>query len=84
MASARASIAGAGNRNANDLTDYYAIEELLTLRRARDSRSARRFVHEAVREMVPYHRASKFPDPTARMGSLGSCAPYLKDHAAWA
>src|SRR2546428_2605515 len=62
--------------------DYYAIEELLTddERAARDR--ARRFVQEEVMpEIVPCHRAGKFPDHlTPRMGALGFCAPYLKEH----
>src|SRR5437870_3493564 len=62
--------------------DYYAIEELLTdeERAARDR--ARRFVQEEVlSEIVPCHRAGKFPEHlTARMGSLGFFAPYLKEH----
>ncbi len=62
--------------------DYYAIEELLTdnERVARDR--ARRFVQEEVMpEIVPCHRAGKFPEQlTARMGSLGFYAPHLKEH----
>jgi glutaryl-CoA dehydrogenase len=62
--------------------DYYAIEELLTEeeRAARDR--ARRFVQEEVMsEIVPCHRAGKFPEHlTPRMGALGFYAPYLKDH----
>jgi glutaryl-CoA dehydrogenase len=62
--------------------DYYAIEELLTdeERAARDQ--ARRFVQEEVmQEVVPCHRASKFPEHlTARMGALGFYAPQLKGH----
>src|SRR4029450_3795018 len=61
--------------------DYYAIEELLTddERAARDR--ARRFVEEEVQhEIVPCHRAGKFPEHlTPRMGALGSYAPYLKE-----
>src|SRR6058998_2924481 len=60
--------------------DYYGIEELLTSdeRAARDR--ARRFVEEEVmREIVPHHRAGKFPEHlTGRMGSLGFYSPYLK------
>jgi glutaryl-CoA dehydrogenase len=60
--------------------DYYGIEELLTEeeRAARDG--ARRFVQEeVVREIVPFHRAGKFPDHLIpRMGALGFYAPYLK------
>ena len=62
--------------------DYYAIEELLTdeERAARDR--ARKFVQEEVMpQVVPCHRAGKFPEElTPRMGSLGFFAPYLKDH----
>src|SRR5438067_6770261 len=62
--------------------DYYAIEELLTEeeRAARDR--ARRFVQEEVLpEIVPCHRAAKFPEHfTARMGGLRFYAPYLKEH----
>ena len=62
--------------------DYYAIEELLTdeERAARDR--ARRFVQEEVMsEIVPCHRAGKFPEHlTARMGALGFFAPYLKEY----
>src|ERR1044071_7213242 len=62
--------------------DYYKIEELLTdqERSARDR--ARRFVdEEAMKEIVPHHRAGKFPDKLIpRMGELGFFAPYLKDH----
>src|SRR5213595_1648727 len=62
--------------------DYYAIEELLTEdeRAARDR--ARRFVQEEVlSEIVPCHRAGKFPEHLiARMGALGFYAPYLKEH----
>ncbi|PYJ64462.1 MAG: acyl-CoA dehydrogenase, partial [Verrucomicrobia bacterium] len=60
--------------------DYYGIEELLTEeeRAARDG--ARRFVQEEVlREIVPFHRAGKFPEHLIpRMGALGFYAPYLK------
>jgi glutaryl-CoA dehydrogenase len=68
----------------HDMTslDYYSIEELLTddERAARDR--ARRFVQEEVmREIVPCHRAGKFPEHlTPRMGALGFYAPYLKEH----
>src|SRR6266404_6776373 len=62
--------------------DYYGIEELLTddERAARDR--ARRFVQEeAMPEIVPCHRAGKFPDQLIpRMGELGFFAPYLKEH----
>lgn len=53
--------------------DYYAIEDLLTddERAARDW--ARRFVQDEVMpEVVPCHRAGKFPEHlTARLGALG-------------
>src|SRR2546423_13340857 len=62
--------------------DYYNVEELLTEeeRAARDR--ARRFVQEEVlSEIVPCHRAAKFPDNLIpRMGALGFYAPYLKEH----
>src|SRR5713101_7274239 len=62
--------------------DYYAIEELLTddERAARDR--ARRFVQEeAMPEIVPSHRAGKFPEKLIpRMGEAGFFAPYLKEH----
>src|SRR5881394_1913416 len=62
--------------------DYYGIEELLTNeeRAARDR--ARRFVQEEVlSQVVPCHRAAKFPDNLIpRMGALGFYAPYLKEH----
>src|SRR5262249_58234525 len=63
-----------------DSLDYYGIEELLTEeeRTARDR--ARRFVQEeVVREIVPFHRAGKFPEQLIpRMGAMGFYAPYLK------
>src|SRR5947207_1296410 len=62
--------------------DYYGIEELLTEeeRAARDR--ARHFVQEEVlSEIVPCHRAGKFPEHlTPRMGALRFYAPYLKEH----
>ena len=62
--------------------DYYAIEELLTddERAARDR--TRRFVQEEVMpEVVPCHRAAKFPDHLRpRMGALKLFAPHLKEH----
>src|SRR6059036_516801 len=62
--------------------DYYGIEELLTEeeRAARDR--ARRFVQEeALPEIVPCHRAGKFPEHLIpRMGALGFYAPQLKEH----
>src|SRR5213080_1191188 len=62
--------------------DYYNIEELLTHeeRAARDR--ARHFVQEEVlSEIVPCHRAGKFPEHLIpRMGGLRFYAPYLKEH----
>jgi len=62
--------------------DYYAIEELLTEdeRAARDR--ARRFVQEEVLdEIVPCHRAAKFPeDLRLRVGALRFFAPFIKEH----
>src|SRR6058998_206532 len=62
--------------------DYYSIEDLLTddERSVRDR--TRRFVQEEVlSEIVPCHRAGKFPEHlTPRMGALGFYAPYLKEH----
>src|SRR5437870_12879415 len=62
--------------------DYYNMEELLTndARAARDR--ARHFVQEEVlSEIVPCHRAGKFPEHlTPRMGALRFYAPYLKEH----
>jgi glutaryl-CoA dehydrogenase len=67
---------------ATTLLDYYGTEELLTdeERAARDR--ARRFVREeAMSEIVPCHRAGKFPEHlTPRMGALGFYAPYLREH----
>jgi len=62
--------------------DYYAIEELLTdeERAARDR--ARLFAQEEVmQEVVPCHRAAKFPEHLIpRMGALGFYAPQLKGY----
>ena len=62
--------------------DYYSIEELLTdeERAARDQ--ARHFVQqEALPEIVPCHRAARFPENLIpRMGASGFYAPYLKEH----
>jgi glutaryl-CoA dehydrogenase len=62
--------------------DYYKIEELLTdeERAARDQAS--RFVQEEVSsEIVPCHRAARFPEHLIpRMGALRFYAPYLKEH----
>lgn len=61
--------------------DYYGIEELLTdeERAARDR--TRRFVQDEVMpEVVPCHRAGKFPEQLIpRMGALRLFAPYLKE-----
>jgi glutaryl-CoA dehydrogenase len=62
--------------------DYYGIEELLTdeERAARD-RASRFVLEEVVHEIVPFHRAGKFPEQLIpRMGALGFYAPYLKEH----
>jgi hypothetical protein len=59
--------------------DYYTIEELLTdgERAARDL--ARRFVHaEVLSEVVPCHRAAKFPTDSAH-GAV-RYAPYRQPH----
>jgi len=62
--------------------DYYGIEELLTddERAARDR--TRRFVQdEVMAEIVPCHRAAKFPAQLRpRMGALRFFAPFLKEH----
>ena len=62
--------------------DYYNVEELLTdeERAARDL--AMRFVQEEVAsEIVPCHRAAKFPEHLIpRMGALRLYAPYLSEH----
>jgi glutaryl-CoA dehydrogenase len=62
--------------------DYYEIEELLTGEELASRDRARRFVQEEVmNEIVPYHRAGKFPEQLIpRMGALGFFAPYLKGH----
>src|SRR5262245_24147230 len=63
--------------------DYYQIEELLTdeERAARD-RAIQLVQREALSELVPCHRASRFPDRVIlRMGALRSYSPYLHDHA---
>jgi glutaryl-CoA dehydrogenase len=59
--------------------DYYNIEELLTDEEKMARDRARRFVQEEVlSEIVPCHRAGKFPEHLiARMGALGFYAPYL-------
>jgi len=62
--------------------DYYAIEELLTDKERAACDRARRFVQEEVmQEVVPCHRAAKFPEHLIqRMGALGFYAPQLKEH----
>src|SRR6266700_1152457 len=62
--------------------DYYNIEELLTDDERAARNRARRFVQEEVlSEIVPCHRAGKFPEHlTPLMGKLGFYAPYLKEH----
>src|SRR5437899_1584637 len=63
--------------------DYYAIEDVL----AEDEHAARdrtrRFVQEEVMpEVVPCHRAARFPEHLRpRMGALRLFAPYLKEHS---
>src|SRR5436305_6680267 len=62
--------------------DYYAIEDLLTddERAARD-RAAQFVQEEVLSEVVPCHRAAKFPDHLIpRIGALRFYAPYLKEH----
>jgi glutaryl-CoA dehydrogenase len=62
--------------------DYYAIEELLTDEERAVRDRARGFVEEeVVQEIVPCHRAARFPEHlTPRMGALRFFAPYLKEH----
>ena len=62
--------------------DYYRIEELLTdEERAIRDRAAQFVQAEVVSEVVPCHRAAKFPDHLIpRMGALRLYAPYLKEH----
>jgi glutaryl-CoA dehydrogenase len=62
--------------------DYYNIEELLTDEERAERDRARRFVQEEVlSEIVPCHRAGKFPERLIpRMGALGFYAPYLTEH----
>jgi hypothetical protein len=52
--------------------DYYAIEELLTDdERAAHDRAPRFVQEEVMPEIVPCHRAAKFPEHlTARIGGL--------------
>jgi glutaryl-CoA dehydrogenase len=65
-----------------DSLDYYNIEELLTDEERAACVRARRFVQEEVAsEIVPCHRAAKFPEHLiGRMGTLRFYAPYLKEH----
>src|SRR5438046_3942833 len=62
--------------------DYYKIEELLTdEERAIRDRAAQFVQEEVLSEVVPCHRAAKFPDHLIpRMGQLRLYAPYLKEH----
>src|SRR4029450_5355205 len=62
--------------------DYYKIEELLTdEERAIRDRAAQFVKEEVLSEVVPSHRAGKFPDHLIpRMGALRFYAPYLKEH----
>lgn len=80
----REELAPEGRRIKMTSLDYYGIEELLTdeERAARDR--ARQFVQDEVMpEVVPCHRAGKFPEHLIlRMGALGFFAPYLKEHSA--
>src|SRR5437870_8016270 len=62
--------------------DYYNIEELLTDEECQARDRARHFVQEeGLSEIVPCHRAGKFPEHLIpRMGTLRFFAPYLKEH----
>src|SRR5436190_15844200 len=62
--------------------DYYKIEELLTdEERAIGDRAAQFVQKEVLPEVVPCHRAAKFPDHLIpRMGALHFYAPYLTEH----
>src|SRR6201987_3704468 len=62
--------------------DYYGIEELLTDDERRPRERPCRFVQDEVaKEIVPCHRAAKFPDHLIpRMGALRFYAPYLNEH----
>jgi glutaryl-CoA dehydrogenase len=62
--------------------DYYAIEDLLTPEEQAARDRARQFVQEeAMPEVVPHHRAGKFPERLIpRMGALRFYAPHLKEH----
>ena len=65
-----------------NLLDYYKIEELLTDdERAIRDRAAQFVQEEVLSEVVPCHRAAKFPDHLIpRMGALRFYAPYLNEH----
>ena len=65
-----------------DSLDYYKIEELLTENERAVRDRAMQFVHEEVlSEIVPCHRAAKFPEHLIpRMGALRFYAPYLREH----
>ena len=60
--------------------DYYGIEELLTDEERAARNRARQFVQEEVMaEVVPCHRAGKFPEHLIRrVGAEGFYAPQLK------
>src|SRR5881392_2354971 len=62
--------------------DYYKIEELLTdEERAIRDRAAQFVQKEVLPQVVPCHRAAKFPDHLVpRMGALRLYAPYLKEY----
>ena len=62
--------------------DYYNIEELLTdEERATRDRTMQFVQKEVLSEIVPCHRAAKFPEHLIpRMGALRFFAPYLKEH----
>src|SRR5947199_9070411 len=62
--------------------DYYNMEELLTDEECAARDRARHFVQEEVlSEIVPCHRAGKFPEHLIpRIGALDFYAPYLKEH----
>jgi glutaryl-CoA dehydrogenase len=65
-----------------DSLDYYKIQDLLTEDERAACDRAMRFVQEEVlSEIVPCHRAAKFPEHLIpRMGALRFYAPYLKEH----
>ena len=62
--------------------DYYEIEELLTDEERAIRDRATQFVQkEVLSEIVPRHRAGKFPDHLIpRMGALRFYAPYPKEY----